>query len=308
MNYSSVAPWFIIITVLAALATLQNACGRAELADPRTSILMTVDTLAAHLDDPQLVILHVGDSNEYLAEHLPGARRITRDEMSRPRSDSAEELLVELPAPRDLEAVLERHGISDDSRIVVYAAGSSLTRAARVVFTLAWAGLGDRTALLDGGLGAWKAAGHAVTDEIPAMESGSLTLNPRPRLVVNAEWIGRNSAEPGYALVDARNPAFFLGEREDRGKVGHIPGAGSAPGSELTDESFRLKSAEQLKQIFHAAGVEPGDTVVAYCHIGQYATLALFAARTLGHEVMLYDGSFQDWAQRDLPVDTVAAF
>jgi thiosulfate/3-mercaptopyruvate sulfurtransferase len=43
--------------------------------------------------------------------------------------------------------------------------------------------------------------------------------------------------------------------------------------------------------------------VVAYCHIGQYATMALFAARTLGYEVKLYDGAFQDWAQRDLPVE-----
>jgi 3-mercaptopyruvate sulfurtransferase SseA len=30
----------------------------------------------------------------------------------------------------------------------------------------------------------------------------------------------------------------------------------------------------------------------------------LFAARSLGHPVRLYDGSFQDWARRtDLPVE-----
>jgi 3-mercaptopyruvate sulfurtransferase SseA len=28
----------------------------------------------------------------------------------------------------------------------------------------------------------------------------------------------------------------------------------------------------------------------------------LFAARLLGHEVRLYDGSFQDWARRNKPI------
>ena len=39
-----------------------------------------------------------------------------------------------------------------------------------------------------------------------------------------------------------------------------------------------------------------GETVVAYCHIGQQATAVIFGARLLGHLVLLYDGSFQDWA------------
>jgi thiosulfate/3-mercaptopyruvate sulfurtransferase len=274
--------------------------------DPRASILLPVDSLVSLLDNPDLVVLHVGDSADYVKEHIPGARRVTRDQVSRPRSDRADELSVELPSPRDLEAVLEGLGISDDSRVVVYAAGRSLTRAARVIFTLAWAGLGDRVVLLDGGLEAWKAAGHAVTGEMPQIEPGTLTLTPQPSLVVDAEWVERHTAAPGYALVDARDREFYVGEREDRGKVGHIPGAGSTPGAELADDSFKLKGTEELEQIFRAAGVESGDTVVAYCHIGQYATLAMFAARTLGYDVKLYDGSFQDWAQRDMPVDSTA--
>jgi thiosulfate/3-mercaptopyruvate sulfurtransferase len=50
------------------------------------------------------------------------------------------------------------------------------------------------------------------------------------------------------------------------------------------------------------AGVKPGDTVVGYCHIGQQATAMLFAARTLGYNVLLYDGSFTNWEKSELPV------
>ena len=62
-----------------------------------------------------------------------------------------------------------------------------------------------------------------------------------------------------------------------------------------------------MRAAFTKAGVKPGDTVITYCHIGQQATAVLFAARTLGYKVMLYDGSFEDWSRRDLPVDNPSA-
>ena len=50
--------------------------------------------------------------------------------------------------------------------------------------------------------------------------------------------------------------------------------------------------------------MKPDDTVIGYCHIGQQATAMLFAARSLGHRVLLYDGSFQDWSRHtDFPVE-----
>jgi thiosulfate/3-mercaptopyruvate sulfurtransferase len=53
--------------------------------------------------------------------------------------------------------------------------------------------------------------------------------------------------------------------------------------------------------------VKAGDTVIGYCHVGQQATAMLFAARTLGHPVLLYDGSFEDWSRHaDYPVENPA--
>lgn len=270
----------------------------------RDAMLVSVEWLVQHLDDPAVVILHVGDKDDYTAEHIPGAHYVERNAMSHPGSHSPDALVLELPEGEEFQAVLRSYGVNDDSRIVVYWGSEWVTPTARMVFTLDWAGLGNRTAMLDGGLGAWKAAGQSVTADLPTAERGNVTLHPRPELIVEADWVRMNADADGYALVDGRARAFFDGVREDRGKAGHIPGAGSLPWPELIDESLMLEDEQSLRAVFEAAGVQSGDTVVAYCHIGQYATMVLFAARTLGHDVRLYDGAFQDWAARDLPVTT----
>ncbi len=79
------------------------------------------------------------------------------------------------------------------------------------------------------------------------------------------------------------------------GAKGHIPGAVNIPFSKITDDNM-LVDRERVAALFAAAGIKPGDTVVAYCHVGQQGTAVVFGARLLGYTVMLYDGSFQDWA------------
>ncbi|WP_430423546.1 rhodanese-like domain-containing protein [Phenylobacterium sp.] len=46
------------------------------------------------------------------------------------------------------------------------------------------------------------------------------------------------------------------------------------------------------------------DRVIAYCYVGQQATATAFAARTLGLEVLLYDGPFEEWSRIDGEVET----
>ena len=70
------------------------------------------------------------------------------------------------------------------------------------------------------------------------------------------------------------------------------------------DEESKMKSPDTLRSLFEAAGAEPGDTVTTYCHIGLQASLVYVAARCAGYPARLYDGSFEEWSDRDeFPVE-----
>jgi thiosulfate/3-mercaptopyruvate sulfurtransferase len=298
------------LVALGALACLSLAAPlAAQRANTRESLLVSSSWLASHLNDRNLVVLHVGDRAEYDKGHVAGARFVPFDAISVSDRTGAGLTLEMLPADK-LRDALASFGISNDSRIVVTYDSTRVTQGTRLVFTLDYAGLGDRASLLDGGMVAWRHDGRATTTEVPASKTGTLAALTVKPIVVTADFVQSHVKRAGTSVVDGRTTAFYEGTQTGGGrgtphKTGHVAGAKSVPFSELTDvQSFLFKSPSQLSELFAAAGVAPTDTIVGYCHIGQQATAMLFAARTLGHPVLLYDGSFEDWSRRDLPVET----
>jgi thiosulfate/3-mercaptopyruvate sulfurtransferase len=289
------------------LLLIAGAHAPAVAQNPRDRLLITVDQLARNLTSADLVLLHVGQEAEYRAEHIPGARLITMDDLSLPHPPSHDEgLMLELPPAAELRTKLEQYGISDNSRIVVYYGNDWISPATRILFTLDYAGLGDRSALLDGGMRAWKAAGKAVTAEVPRGAQGRLSARPVEDVVFTAEQVEQRLKQPGFAIIDARTPVFYSGrEAGMSARAGHIPGARNIPFTELAGDDLHIRDNAALRALFDGAGVRPDDTIIVYCHIGQQATTIVYAARLLGRNVKLYDGSFTGWTQdADRPVET----
>ncbi len=291
-------------TVMLGL-TLTAAAADAQASRASASAPLTVDTkwLAEHLRDPDLILLHLGERREYDAAHIPGARFV--DLRGIVVDDRATNRVFDMPAPGDLRTRLEALGISDDSRVVVYYGKDWVTPSTRVIFTLHHAGLGDRVSLLDGGMPRWTKDGHSVTADITPTRQGKLSpLGIKPT-IVDVEFVKSNIRKPGTVMVDARAPVFYDGPSHGEHRAGHIPGAVSIPFNSVFDEMNGLRSIEELATLFRTAGVAPSDKVVVYCHIGQQATAVIFAARALGYDAVLYDGSFDDWSRRtELPVET----
>jgi thiosulfate/3-mercaptopyruvate sulfurtransferase len=293
--------WPAVFAIAAAALAWPVAAQQAPAPD---TLIVSPAWVAQHLHDPDLVLLHVGSRATYDAGHIPGARFA---DVPRAANSGPERLTLEMPDAAALHDALENLGISDKSHVVVYASDQYFSHGTRLLLTLDYAGLA-KVSYLDGGLTAWKNAGHPVSSDAPPNTKGSLApLTLRP-VVVDAAFVQQHQQAPGFAIVDARAAVFYNGEQPggQRGqpqKFGHIPGAVSAPFGSFASGDGQLKPASEIKAVFDTAGVKPGDTVIGYCHIGQQATAMLLAARTLGHPILLYDGSFEDWNRRNLPLE-----
>lgn len=293
-------------SLLFAAAITALTAGSAWAAGPRDEMLVNSAWLAQHATDKDLVILHVGTPDGYKAKHIPGAHLVGPNGLT---VKTPEGLVTELPPPEDLRAEMQSLGISDRSRVIVYSENEGIARATRIMLTLDAAGYGNRSSLLDGGLKGWEADGHAVNAEAPAATMVVLSPLKMQSRIVTADYVQSHLKAPGYTVIDARAPEFYNGEKPGiEGAVpGHVPGAHNLPFTSISGSDGKVKSPEELKALFTAAGVKPGDHVIAYCHIGIQATAVVFAARTLGIDAQLYDGSFQDWSKRGLPVEMPAA-
>jgi thiosulfate/3-mercaptopyruvate sulfurtransferase len=294
---------FSVLLALILVLTFGSVVSAADDNRVQSSLIVSTEWVAKHLNDDGLVLLQVGDKDEYLAAHIPGAQLVTLADISTPRGQG---LVLELPAVDQLKATFEKLGVADKSRIVVYFGKDWVTPTARVFMTLDYLGLGDRTSILDGGLPAWRAEKRPVTAELREPKRGTFTPKPNPKLVVDAAWVSANLNHPGVAIVDARASKFYTGaEAGQMPRAGHIPSAKSIPFSSVVEDSTnKFKSVAALRGLFDAAGVKQRDTVATYCHIGQQASLLYFVARYLGYEAHLYDGSFEDWSHRaELPVE-----
>jgi thiosulfate/3-mercaptopyruvate sulfurtransferase len=261
-------------------------------------LLVTTEWLAKHLDDENLVVLHAHWTNSsYKKGHILGARFLWLNALSK----NTPERSTKLPSTEEVRSVLNDLGITERSRIVVYFEGQNMSMASRMVFTLSYFGLGDRVALLDGGFDTWKAEGRPVSKEIPKVKPGTFVPKLNPEVVTEVNWVRAHLSDPKVTIIDARPRRVYDGVTGT--PPGHLPHAVSIPFSSVADTTNRMINLDSLRVVFEKAGVKPGNHLVTYCNVGQAASLVYLAARLIGYDVSVYDGSFEDWADRELPVE-----
>jgi thiosulfate/3-mercaptopyruvate sulfurtransferase len=262
--------------------------------------VVSTEWLSRHLNDPQVVILHVvHDSADFRRAHIPGAREIQYADIT----TTHDSVGTELPDVDVLQRAFEKVGVSDNSHVIIYAGSGMAPMASRVFLSLDYFGHDD-VSLLNGGLDRWRAEGRPVTTEAPRVSSGHLTPNPRT-VTVDANWVNAHAGKRGYAFIDTRTDPEYLGTGERGGlrSEGHITGARQLQWQQLfaNADSASFLDLDAIKRLYDER-TSPGDTVVTYCLVGYRASMTYFGARMLGLPVRLYDGSYQDWARRKLPV------
>jgi len=260
--------------------------------------LVSTTWLADHLGDEGLVVVE-SDEDVLLYEtgHIPGAVKVDwhtdlNDPVNRDYIDGA-----------GFAELFGRLGITRDSTLVVYGDKNNWWAAyALWVFTLF--GHAD-VRLLDGGRAKWIAEDRPLTRDATERTATDYPVVERDDSTIRAfrEDVLEHLGSP---LIDVRSPLEYAGERttapeypeESALRAGHIPTAQNVPWAKAAAENGTFRSRTELEAIYQdGAGLTPGDSVIAYCRIGERSSHTWFVlTHLLGYsDVRNYDGSWTEW-------------
>ena len=242
--------------------------------------------------------------DSFEAGHVPGADFL---DLQGEFSDNSTKLRFMMPATSQLEAAFGRHGVGNESFVVLYSIGT-LMWATRLWWMLKSLGF-DNVAVLDGGLDKWKAEGRPLeSGPAKGYARATFTAKPRAGYFVDRNDVLAANGRRDTIVVNALNEQLHKGLEPSRyGRPGHIPGSCNVSAAALVDPATKafvpLADAEKK---FAAQGFSRDKRVIAYCGGGISATVDLFMLSRLGYDKLtLYDGSMGEWAMdKALPIET----
>ena len=259
--------------------------------------LVSTDWVADHLDDPSVCLIEVDvDTSAYDEGHPPGAAAWNWT------SQLQDQVQRDVASRDAVEALLRGAGANDDSQIVLFGDNNNWF-AAYALWMLELYGV-TNTALMDGGRVKWLAEGRATTTDAPAPVAGNISVAERDessRAMLPEVLVHVGS---GGQLVDVRSPDEFNGVimappglPETAQRKGHVPGASNIPWATAVAADGTFKSADELHEVYGSRGIDPSQSVIAYCRIGERSSHSWFALKYLmGIEnATNYDGSWTEY-------------
>jgi thiosulfate/3-mercaptopyruvate sulfurtransferase len=263
----------------------------------RSDVLVDAAWVAAHRDDPGVVLVEVDeDTSAYDKGHIRGAVKIDW------KQDLQDPVRRDFIGRAAFEALLSERGISNDDTVVLYG-GNNNWFAAYAYWYFKLYGH-HNVKLLDGGRKKWELDSRELVTEVPQRAATSYKAQEQDTSirafrdeVINA--IGNKN------LIDVRSPDEFAGRllapahlpQEQAQRGGHVPTARNVPWSKAAEDDGTFKSDDALRTLYGAAGVDFGTDTIAYCRIGERSAHTWFVMHELLNQpnVKNYDGSWTEY-------------
>ncbi|RFT16024.1 MAG: Thiosulfate sulfurtransferase, rhodanese [Candidatus Saccharicenans subterraneus] len=265
--------------------------------------LVSGEWLEASLNLPNLRIIDMrADIRDYWAGHIPGAVYLDETALRWPQNGVPGRLIP----PEILTRLLEEIGVNQKTTVIIYTEINNY----RATY-LAWALDYLRHtgwAILDGGFNRWKNENRPVSRDYPVLNRTNYGSKINPDESVRAVLDQVKNRDPRTTvLLDVRSAELYSGERGNWKRNGHIPGAINIFWGSFLREDGSWKDLKVVAGNLRDMGITPDKTIIVSCGQGLMASHTYLTLKYLLNypKVRLYDGSFNEWSNRDdLPVET----
>ena len=255
----------------------------------------------------------VDASPDYKDGHLPGAIHLDNCEVE--DATGSDEGAYNLLAPEEVEKNLLSHGITKDTKVILY--GQDAAGTGRQAYAYLWAGVED-VKILNGGIDAWKDAGYDLETEVnegEAAEDFGTTVPAHPEYWVSVEDAkDRLANDENFKLVSIRSEAEWLGETSGYDYIdkagepeGAVWGKGAQTAFDVADflnEDGTVKDLEGFQEVWADCDFTLDNDLAFYCGTGWRATVPFLVLYENGYDnVSVYDGGWYEWLMHeDYPV------
>ncbi|MGN0926015.1 sulfurtransferase [Pseudomonas sp. YY-1] len=299
-----------IKTLFGAGALLAAALLQSVTAHAASEYLVSTDWLEKNLKDPKVRIIEVSVvPGVYERGHIPGAVNFAW------HSDLVDPVRRDIASQEAFQQLLRKAGVNNDSTTIIYGDNNNWFAAwGAWVFDVYGV---DNVKLLDGGRAKWEAEGRQLDRRASTPTAGNVTVKAANKdlRAFLPDVLAAAEKRSDTQLVDIRSADEYNGKvfapqgvQELAVRAGHVPGAVNVPWGQAVAADGTFKSAEELKKVYGAVGIDGSKPIITYCRIGERSSHTWFALKKiLGYDVRNYDGSWTEYGNAvGVPVVNVA--
>ena len=264
--------------------------------EKETPLVVSVEWLAQHLEDENIVIIDVRKKEAYQKGHIKGAVNMPVMEDFFTKKD------LKLPSLSFLTNLFSNAGIDKNTHVIVYDNGQ-FCWAARAIWVLKLLGH-NKGSFLEYSYGKYvqkhlpisTKAPHLVKKEFIPMINNNMIATKLDTLMA----IGKD------IILDGRTKEMYMGKVSIAKRYGHIPTAKLFSGLnnyKKTEDGHKLKSFDKLKKVY--ASLPKEKKMILYCQDGADAALDDLIMQRLGFKnTVVYEGGWIEWGNDErLPIE-----
>ncbi len=272
--------------------------------ETRESILVSADWLKANIKN--VVLVDSRPESLYLGGHIPGAVNAPWTYFANMNAKQGTDKWGTIWPEATMAKRIGALGINGKKTVVAYCDAGGWGQSGWTLWILRQAGI-KNAKILEGGIGAWKAAGGQLAKNKVKAKTVAFTISKYvPNYTATTQWINDNLGKPGLAVIDVRTQPEFNGKIRpfQEKRAGHLPGAVNISRENFVTEQGHFKSAEEVAALLAPYGITTDTEIVVYDTAGVRSAFVTMLLRYAGFtKSQSYDAGFQAWAGNpDLPL------